>query len=64
MDSMAYLGYMAADDGKCDKEIKRKIEIARTAFESMYKFLSSRNTSTELRSRIAKCYIWSTEHGH
>ena len=59
VDRMVYLGYMAKEDGKCDKEIKR-IEIARTAFESMAKILTSRNISIELRSRIAKCYIWST----
>ena len=57
---MVYLGYMATEDGKCDKEIKRIIRIARTAFESMAKILISRNISIELRSRIAKCYIWST----
>ena len=56
---MVYLGYMATEDGKCDKEIKRRIGIARSAFESMAKILTSRN-SIELRSRIAKCYIWST----
>ena len=59
-DRMVYLGYMATEDGKCDKEIKRRIEIARTAFESMAKILTSRNISIKLRSRIAKCYIWST----
>ena len=36
-DRMVYLGYMATEDGKCDKEIKR-IGIARTAFESMARF--------------------------
>ena len=51
---------MAAEDEKCDKAIKRRIGIARTAFESMAKILTSRNISIELRSRIAKCYIWST----
>ena len=60
MDSMMYLGYMATEDGKCDREIKRRIEIARTAFESMAKILTSRHISIELRWRIAKCYIWST----
>ena len=57
---IVYLGYMAKEDGKCDKEIKRSIRIARTAFESMAKILTSRNISIELRSCIAKCYIWST----
>ena len=60
MDRMVYLSYMATEDGKCDKEITRRIGIARTAFESMAKILTSRNISIELRSRIAKCYIWST----
>ena len=59
VDRMVYLGYMATKDGKCDKEIKRRIGIARTALESMAKILTSRNISIELRSRIAKCYIWS-----
>ena len=59
VDRMVYLGYMATEDGKCDKEIKR-IGIARTAFESIAKILTSRNISIDLRSRIAKCYIWST----
>ena len=60
VDRMVYLGYMATEDGKCDKEINRRIGIARTAFESMAEILTSRNVSIELRSRIAKCYIWST----
>ena len=37
VDRMVYLGYMATEDGKCNKEIKRRIGIARTAFESMAK---------------------------
>ena len=60
VDRMVYLGYMATEDGKCDKEIKRRLGIARTAFESMAKILTSRNISSELRSCIAKCYILRT----
>ena len=48
------------EDGKCDTVIKRRIRIARIAFKSMAKILKSRNISIELRSCIAKCYIWST----
>ena len=58
VDRMVYLGYMATEDGKCDKEMKRRIGIARTAFESMANILTSRNISIELKSCIAKCYIW------
>ena len=57
VDRVVYLGYIATEDGKCDNEIKRRIGIARTAFESMAKILTSRNISIELRSRITKCYI-------
>ena len=60
VDRMVYMGYMATEDGKCDKEIKRRIGIARTAFECMSKILTSRNISIEVRSCIAKFYIWST----
>ena len=60
VDRMVYLGYMATKDRICDKEIKRRIGIARTALESIAKILTSRNISIDLRSRIAKCYIWST----
>ena len=58
VDRIVYLGYMATEDRKCDKEIKRRSGIARTAFESMSKIITPRNTSIELRSRIAKCYIF------
>ena len=60
VDRVVYLGYMATGDGKCDIKIKGRMGIARTAFESVAKILTSRNISIELRSRIAKCYIWST----
>ena len=60
VDSIIYLGFMTTEDGKCDKEIKRRIEIARTAFENMSKILTSRNININVRLRIAKCYIWST----
>ena len=42
---MVYLGYMATEDGKCDKEIKRRIGIARTAFESVAKILTSKTSA-------------------
>ena len=60
VDRMVYLGYIATEDGKSDKEIKRIIGISRTAFESMTKILKSRNISIELRSRLTKRFIWST----
>ena len=58
--NMVYLGHMVSDNGKSDIEIKRRIEIARNAFISMSKVLTSRDISIETRKRVVKCYIWST----
>ena len=55
---MIYLGFMAT--GKCDREIKGRIGVAKTSFEKMHKVLTSRNISISVRPRLAKCYIWST----
>ena len=57
--SVVYLGHMVTDDGKSDKEIKRRIQIARNAYKNLSTILSSRDTSIETR-RIVKCYIWVT----
>ena len=40
---MLYQGHMATEDGKSEMEIKRRIEIARNAFENMSKVLTSRS---------------------
>ena len=57
---MAYLGSTATEDGESEVEIKRKIEIARNAFNNMKGVLSSRNISINTRMRLTKCYVWST----
>ena len=57
---MVYLGHMVTDDGKSDKEMKRRIEIARNAYRNLSTILSSRDTSIDTRKRIVKCYIWAT----
>ena len=54
VDSMVYLGYMATENRTCNEEIKRRIDTARTAFESMSKILTSINISIELRSPHCK----------
>ena len=58
--NMVYLGHMATEDARSEKEIRRRIEIARSAFENMSKTLTSRSINIELRLRLAKCYVWST----
>ena len=55
-----YLGSVFISDGRCVKEVKRRIGIAKTAFTSMNKVLCGRNISIPVRLRVLKCYIWST----
>ena len=55
-----YLGQRMTEDGRCEEEIKRRINIAKTTFSKMSKVLTSRNIPLTTRERILKCYIWST----
>ena len=59
VEKMVYLGSITAEDGKSEVEIKRRIEIARNAFNNMKSVLSSRNISLNTRMRLTKCYVWS-----
>ena len=57
---MVYLGSITTEDGECEVEIKRRVEIARNAFNNMKSVLLSRNISINTRMRLTKCYVWST----
>jgi len=57
--SMVHLGHMVTDDGKSDKEIKRRIGIARNAYKNL-STISSQDASINTRKRIVKCYVWAT----
>lgn len=58
--NMVYLGHMVTEDGKNEIEIKRRIAIAKDAFNNMAIILTSRNLKLETKKRLVKCYIWST----
>ena len=60
VEKMVYLGNITTEDGKSEVEIKRRIEIAKNAFNNMKSVLSSRNISLNTRMRLTKCYVWST----
>ena len=60
MKEMIYLGFMVTENGKCEREIKRGIGVAKSSFEKMHKVLTSRIINISGRLRLAKCYIWST----
>ena len=56
-DKMIYLDSLKTEDGKCEKEIKRRIELARSAFEKMSKALTSRTINIQTRKSASQCYI-------
>ena len=55
-----YLRHSITDNGKCDDEIKRRIEIARGAVNNISKVVTSKKISVPTRLRLIKCYVWST----
>ena len=60
VDSFVYLGQLFTEDAKCDKEILRRISIARGTFNKMKSTLTNNHINLETRKRILKCYVWST----
>ena len=55
-----YLGQIITDDGRCDKEVKRRIAIARSNFINMKDVLATRKLKWDTRMRLVRCYILST----
>ena len=55
-----YLGHIITEDGKCEVEIRRRIEIARSNFLGMKNLLTTRNLHLNTRKKLIKCYILST----
>ena len=58
--SITYLGSLIIEEGRCEKEVKRRIEIARRAFRKMNKILTSKKITIDTRNRLCVCYVWST----
>ena len=56
--SYVYLGSFITEDGRSEKEIKRRIMIARSTFTNMRTLLSYRGINLKTRLRAIKCYIW------
>ena len=58
--SFVYLGSLFTSDARSDKEIRRRIGIAKSTFTSMNIILTTRNISITVCLGVLKCYIWST----
>jgi len=52
-----YLGHLITDNGICNSEIKRRIEIARGAFNNTSKVITSTKISISTRLRLIKFYV-------
>ena len=55
-----YLGQIITDDGRCDKEVKRRIAIARNNYINMKDVLATWKLKWDTRMRLVRCYILST----
>jgi len=53
-----YLGSRLSNDGRCTREIKSRIAMAKAAFNKK-KNLFTRTLDLNLRKKLVKCYIWS-----
>ena len=58
--SYMYLGSLITEDGRSEKEIKRRIMIAQSTFTNMRTLLSCRGINLKTRLRAIKLYIWPT----
>ena len=58
--TFTYLGALMTKDGRSEKEIKRRISIAKRTFQQKSKLLTSHDLSYATKIRLVKCYIWAT----
>ncbi len=55
-----YLGSLITEDGRSEKEIKRRIIIARSTFTNIRTLLSCQGINLKTRLRAIQCCIWPT----
>ena len=60
VERFVYLGQLITENGKCDEEIRRRIDIARTAFIKMRNIMTNPKLSTSVRLRFIKYSVWLT----
>lgn len=58
VNSFKYLGCLITEDLDPDREVKCRIESARTTFNKMKSFFCDDNLSLKLRLRMIRCYVW------
>ena len=58
--SFVYLGSLITQDARCNKEVEKRILIAKNAFNNMKTLLTNNNVGIQTRVRALKAYVWST----
>jgi hypothetical protein len=56
--SLLILGELMTTHEKSDQEIKRRIEMAKTAFQNLKQLLTNRHLLMTTKVRILHCYVW------
>jgi len=52
-----YLGSWITTDGRCGKEIRRRINLSKRSFNSMINIFRDRQLSIQLKTRLLKCFV-------
>ena len=60
VDKFVYFGHQVGESGRCDGEIWKRIEIARSVLIKMRDILTSRKVKLGTRKRILRCYVWNS----
>ena len=60
VDRFNYFGSLINKDGRCEDEIRKRINKAKYVFNKMKNLLINSKVSIETRKRFVKCYAWST----
>ncbi|RUS75926.1 hypothetical protein EGW08_016314 [Elysia chlorotica] len=55
-----YLGQLISDDNRADQDIKRRIGIAKTSFNSLLNTFTSNSISMKTKLQLLKTFVWST----
>ena len=57
VEAFNYLGSTLTSDGRCIKEVKRRMAMAKEVFQRMVKLMKCRSLSMDTRIRVLNCYI-------
>ena len=57
--AQCYLGSWLTSDARCEKEIRRRTNLAKSSFNSMRNIFIDRMLSIHLKTRLLKCIVWS-----